>query len=87
MFLGLPDPDPDPSPFLIMLLSGLKYCLQNKIFTQNFSKACRSVIRKKRRKTLESLKKGTHGVGSKCHGSKLQNYDTIDNFLKEIFTN
>jgi hypothetical protein len=44
MFLGLPDPDPlvkgtdpDPDPFLIKVLSGLKYCLQNKIFTPNFS--------------------------------------------------
>jgi hypothetical protein len=47
MFLGLPDPDPlvrdvdpaqdtDPSLF-IKVLSGLKYCLQNKILTQNFS--------------------------------------------------
>jgi hypothetical protein len=53
MFLGLPDldpdplvrcmdpaldPDPDPSLFFIKVMSGLKYCLQNKILTQNLSK-------------------------------------------------
>ncbi len=45
IFLGLQDPDPlvrgtdpDPSLLLIKVLSGLKYCLQNKILTQNFSK-------------------------------------------------
>jgi hypothetical protein len=45
MFLGLPDPDrlvrgtdPDPSLFLMKVWGGLKYGLQNKIFTQNFSK-------------------------------------------------
>jgi hypothetical protein len=43
-FLGLPDADPlvrgtdpDPSPILINVLSGLKQCLQNKIFKQNFN--------------------------------------------------
>jgi hypothetical protein len=43
--LGLPDPDPlargtdpDPSLFSKRLLSGLIYCLQNKIVTQNFIK-------------------------------------------------
>jgi hypothetical protein len=47
MFLGLPDLDPYKSdvqiwlwtgsfPFLIKVLSGLKYFMQNKILTQNF---------------------------------------------------
>ncbi len=65
MFLGLLDPDPDPFvretdpgsgsfPFLINVL---KYCLQNKILTQNFGKksnfldwrscACGQFVRKK----------------------------------------
>jgi hypothetical protein len=43
MFLGLPNPDPlvrgiDPDPFLINGLSGLQYCMQNKILTKDFSK-------------------------------------------------
>jgi hypothetical protein len=45
IFLSLPDPDPlvrgtdpDPYPFLINVLSGLKQCLQNKMFHKILAK-------------------------------------------------